>query len=62
MRQSLKLMQKRERLRQIAIDANNEQRREPRHPDRELNSRRSMKSLVRWRRWKATGHFSKEIS
>lgn len=32
-------------------------RREPRHPNRQSNSRRAMKNLVRWRNKKATGRY-----
>lgn len=31
---------------------------EPRHPNRQDNSRRAMRNLVRWRTRRATGHFS----
>ena len=57
MRQNVKLQRRRAVVREAALAANNEDRHEPRHPNRELNGRRYMKSLVRWRNRKETGRY-----
>lgn len=48
-----KLRLARSRMRNNPID----ERFEPRHPNRSDNSRKAMRSLVRWRAKKATGKF-----